>query len=287
MKARYTTKLFILSALLLLGNAGCTSNTLECKCAVDTATADTQKKPEEPSIQEERDAIYSLMAYAVVFKNWQSESTAKDDVRGYNIGSVLVDKNGNVVHWARNCVGYNINGTQHGEIRLMTNYLSTVLRRDEKTGKPLRNLEGYTIYTSLEPCAMCSGMMVLQSVGRTVYGQTDPGYGKALERLQVDSSLFGKGYKPYPRPVVSVKATNEYCQKLDCYYMEQLKKDPSASITDWLRSKDARDIYQKANDAFISFKPVNKENEIICKKAKQFLEDKVPSVPEVDRREVK
>jgi tRNA(adenine34) deaminase len=35
-------------------------------------------------------------------------------------------------------------------------------------------LEGTTLYVTLEPCAMCSGAIVLSRVGRVVYGAADP-----------------------------------------------------------------------------------------------------------------
>jgi tRNA(adenine34) deaminase len=35
-------------------------------------------------------------------------------------------------------------------------------------------LEGCTVYVTLEPCAMCSGAMVLARIARCVYGCTDP-----------------------------------------------------------------------------------------------------------------
>ena len=38
----------------------------------------------------ERDNIFSLLAYSVVLKNWQTD---RKTGRGYNIGSVLVDEN--------------------------------------------------------------------------------------------------------------------------------------------------------------------------------------------------
>ncbi len=52
------------------------------------------------------------------------------------------------------------------------------------------SLKKHTVYTTLEPCAQCSGMMTLCSIERTVYGQTDPGFGKAMERLALDSKKW-------------------------------------------------------------------------------------------------
>jgi len=67
-------------------------------------------------------------------------------------------------------------------------------------------LDGYTIYTTLEPCAMCSGMMALTKVKRAVYGNPTHLYGRAIERLMLDSRALkdpsdgrSLGFKPYPR----------------------------------------------------------------------------------------
>ena len=125
--------------------------------------------------QEERDEIYMLLAYGVVLKDWQ---TGGPDQRGHNVGSVLVDGDGKIVYWARNSNHITKNGTQHGEVRLILGYLS-----DFQT----YNLPGYTVYTTLEPCVQCSGMMKMVSMKRVVYGQSDPGFGKALERLSLDT----------------------------------------------------------------------------------------------------
>jgi len=48
-------------------------------------------------------------------------------------------------------------------------------------------LENYTLYTTLEPCIMCAGMMVMSRLRRVVYGQADPHYGGAMERMKFTS----------------------------------------------------------------------------------------------------
>jgi len=217
---------------------------------------------------EERDDIYTLMAYAVVHKNWQTKSTSSGG-RGHNIGSVLVDPDGKVVSWARNCNGATSNGTQHGEVRLMTQYQSK---------KKLYNLKSHTIYTSLEPCAMCSGMMVMQNVGRTVYGQTDLGFGKAMERLQYSSAK----YKPYPRSenLPSEPAKNgvrvQIDEKFAKYNQEQGGK---ANITEWLRGSEAEELYRNATAEFLNYQLAFEENRDEYEAALK-LYDKVPSSPE-------
>jgi tRNA(adenine34) deaminase len=52
-------------------------------------------------------------------------------------------------------------------------------------------LEGATLYTTLEPCTLCSGALILARVPRVVYGAADPKAGMAgsLGNLLQDSRL--------------------------------------------------------------------------------------------------
>ncbi|MFA7241332.1 MAG: nucleoside deaminase [Sulfuricellaceae bacterium] len=215
------------ASMLLISVSACqtvgTAYTASKPCSVPAV------RPAITQVQQERDNIYSLLAYSVVLKDWQQDSKTQ---RGHNIGSVLVDPDGKVVFWARNSNKITGNGTQHGEVRLMVGYLNKVKSY---------SLKGYTIYTSLEPCAMCSGMMVLQSITRTVYGQADPGFGKALERLSLDThalpellpEYYQDGYCPYPRGVISDPAKTDAYQQLNAAYA-QYEKAGGKSITGFL-----------------------------------------------------
>ncbi|MEJ2199679.1 MAG: hypothetical protein P8X63_01490 [Desulfuromonadaceae bacterium] len=212
--------------------------------------------PEAIYWQTERDYIGALAAYSVVYQGWQT-----DNKRGYNIGSVLLNDtspDGRLVFWARNCNSITENETQHGEVRLMLGYLAK-LHAARQQGEPvpdIKNLAGYTVYTTLEPCAQCAGMMTLQEVYRTVYGQSDPGFGKAIERLELDSSALPDGYPPYPRPVISERATIIYCDQLEAAYTEYQKQTgQQGHITDFLKSEPAKNIFAAAYDEFMSYEP--------------------------------
>jgi tRNA(Arg) A34 adenosine deaminase TadA len=87
--------------------------------------------------------------------------------KGQNIGSLLSDSEGNIIGW-----GFNTNrdnSTRHGEVNLIGNFLA------ENPGTDLPN--GGTIYTTLEPCEMCSGFIAraVRSgyLFRVIYGQRD------------------------------------------------------------------------------------------------------------------
>jgi tRNA(adenine34) deaminase len=225
---------------------------------LQTVLADIKCR-EVMSAAEEKDNIFTLLAYAVVLKDWQNNDMEHN--RGYNIGSVLVDQNNKAVYWARNSVNLTKNMSQHGEVRLMTCYLWR-----EKT----KNLKGYTIYTTLEPCAMCSGMMMLTSMPRTVYGETDPGYGMAIERLELDSRKLPNGYAPYLRHVTSIPSIAELRCALDDAYDNYGKSHPQPHITEFLTTDEAKKIYSFALNTLMNYRVKYPENQAVVDQAQAF-----------------
>ena len=198
------------------------------------------KSPSEPSAQQiEIDKVYTLLAFAVVYKDWQVDGLANP--RGHNIGSVLVNQNNRPVFWARNANAITSNGSQHGEVRLIHNYL------DCSADKYLKD---YTVYTTLEPCAMCTGMMSLTKLTRAVYGQKDPEFGDALERLALNSKTSHGGYKPYPRLFSSIRASTEYTERLEKRY----KNSGMSNITAFLRQEQTRKIFEEATQELLTLK---------------------------------
>ncbi len=236
-----------------------------CAPQVQMAPFVARVSPISQEIQAERDEIYMLTAYAVVLNDWQVNGLNK---RGHNIGSILVDPNGKIVNWARNCNTVLSNGTQHGEVRLMLGYLNRV------GGYSLKD---HTVYTTLEPCAQCSGMMVLTSIKRTVYGQTDPGFGKALERLSLDSKEWNvAGYTPYPRAVISEKSNTKYCEFLDIEYAKI-----GGSITEFLLTDTSKRIYESAAKALQNYSVKYSENKEILAHAQATIALVRPGVPTI------
>jgi tRNA(Arg) A34 adenosine deaminase TadA len=80
-------------------------------------------------------------------------------------GSVLADKSGKILREQGN--GYTSEGgdrTAHAE-KLLASWAAKNLT--------LAELQECTLYTSAEPCAMCSGAIYWAGIGRVVYGQTE------------------------------------------------------------------------------------------------------------------
>ncbi|MCA1407272.1 nucleoside deaminase [Ensifer sp. IC3342] len=80
-------------------------------------------------------------------------------------GAILADRDGNVL--LEQCNGYSSEGgdrTAHAERLLAT-----------RAGKAYDSdfLAGCTMYTSAEPCAMCSGAIYWAGIGRVVFGLSE------------------------------------------------------------------------------------------------------------------
>lgn len=210
------------------------------------------------SLHVEIDYIYSLLSYAIVYQYWENNDR---NGRGYNVGCILVDPNNTVVDWGINTVNATENCTQHGEVRLITSYLSQ---------DGIYSLDGYSIYSTLEPCAMCAGMMTMASIKRVVSGQKDYYFSKAIERLSFDSTPYG-GYPPYPRIVASHETPTEYGDILDKSYQAYIKAGNQPIITKFLSTPPAKEIYAKAFQSFMAYQVRYKPNQAIYEKALLFF----------------
>ncbi|QTL03499.1 nucleoside deaminase [Aquabacter sp. L1I39] len=199
----------------------------------------------------ERDTIFSLAVLDMVYRDWQSAPNG----RGHNIGSVLVDKDNRPVFWARNCVTVTNNATQHGEVRLIQAFLSC-----PGVGK---YMTGYTIYTTLEPCAMCTGMIAMTQVDRVVFVQADPEFGHALAGLKHVHfpRLFQQAtVRPLPQK-----------QELEQGWAAYRDANKGSAITDYLLSANAKTIYGSASGDLDRFKVRNRENEAVLAATQDFL----------------
>jgi len=214
--------------------------------------------------QSERDNIFSLLVYSLVYDDWQSEDVPRRERRGYNIGALIVNDSYQPVYYDLNCINKTDNATQHGEVRAITNYL-------EEANK--YNLKGHTIYTTLEPCVMCAGMMTMTSVDRIVYGMNDVDYSKAFERLAIDTRPIG-GFAPYPRKVEAQASNAVFRKELDDAYQQFLSIEEEKILVKFLVSAKAKEIFSSAKEAFITFEVQHQENKSIYKSALNYYNEK-------------
>ena len=163
--------------------------------------------PIEPECAE-RHRIYSLLTMALIHGYWNGNKSGADgtypwresqkvtegryrgDARlgdryiGHNIAGIAVDENGELIDFDFNHNELYNSSAEHAESRLIRRIFSLNQLYDhwqtEAEGERKRVgynavFTGTTIYTSLESCAQCSGVMTLANAKRVVYLQTDPG----------------------------------------------------------------------------------------------------------------
>ncbi len=124
-----------------------------------------------PDRQQETDEFF--MREAIV------EATKAAREREVPIGAVIV-LNDQIIAKAHNLRETNGDPTAHAEI--------LVLREAAKLKEHWRLL-GTTLYTTLEPCPMCAGAMVMARVKRLVYGASDPKAGAAGSLMNIVQDL--------------------------------------------------------------------------------------------------
>ncbi len=91
--------------------------------------------------------------------------TARDH-GNHPFGAILVGPDGSVVLEAENTVVTGRDVTGHAETNLV---------RAAGESYDATSLASYTLYTSCEPCAMCSGAIYWSGIGRMVYGLSEKG----------------------------------------------------------------------------------------------------------------
>jgi tRNA(adenine34) deaminase len=97
------------------------------------------------------------------------------------IGACLVSEGGELIASAFNRTITDCDPTAHAEILALRAGAS-------KIGN--YRLTGTTLYTTIEPCAMCAGALVNARVGRLVYGAADERFGAVGTRFHICDSEF-------------------------------------------------------------------------------------------------
>ena len=135
-------------------------------------------------------------------------------------GSILADADGNVLMEQGN--GY----TSEGGDR--TAHAERILASRAAKKYDVEFLQGCTLYTSAEPCAMCSGAIYWAGIGRVVFGQTE----KALKAQTGDHEenptldlpchiIFEAGQRP--TEIVGPMLEDEAAKLQDDFWAERKK----------------------------------------------------------------
>jgi tRNA(Arg) A34 adenosine deaminase TadA len=187
----------------------------------------------------------------------------KNDYLGHNIAAFAVDKDGYIMDFDFNHNEIFNSSVEHAEARLLKrlfslDQISDSWNMDNKSQVENTNsntysqlLQGVTLYTSLESCAQCSGIMTLGNVNEVFYMQIDDGQykiGNILYRLTDNGGFNRKALAPRPVPVGNVNFT--YYDKLNDAFKEYAKSQEKPSVTSFLCTEQAFLIFLEAEQEF-------------------------------------
>lgn len=132
----------------------------------------------------------------------------------YPVGAVIADENGNVIATGRNHVNPRQDITAHAEIDALRNAGSVILDAKLKRKK-------LTLYTTLEPCPMCTGAILFSHIHRVVWVLND-GTGFGGFRVMKDSNLYDERFQK----IDSVVEPFEDLKKIQMELMERWAEHP-------------------------------------------------------------
>jgi tRNA(adenine34) deaminase len=96
------------------------------------------------------------------------------------VGAVIIDDRGKILSSASNRTISDVDPTAHAEIIALR---TAALRVGNY------RLVGTTVYSTIEPCAMCAGALVNARVSRLVYGAADERFGAVETHFRICDSL--------------------------------------------------------------------------------------------------
>ena len=247
---------------------------------------------------QERHRIYALLLMALVHYYWNGNKygplgdyalrlnqldgmhTPPDlyeggEYLGHNIAALAVDGSGSIVDFDFNHNDLFNSSMEHAEARLLRRVYA-LAQLPGAAGGAIRAklwqpptypmlLKDYTVYTSLESCAQCSGIMALAQVKSVVYLQHDPGQNYIGNILHNFAQTLPNAKMLAPLPIAGAQFGFAYATDLDAAYaafVDEMGR-PGAyffqsagrvtrndSITSFLCTDRAREIYKQARHDF-------------------------------------
>lgn len=220
-----------------------------------------------------------------MYKSDDPQRVSWDRYLGHNIACLAVDGKGEVMDFDFNHNNFFRSSAEHAESRMVRRLFSlTDLIDNWKTGQPIPGksrafaLKDVTIYTSLESCAQCSGVMSLGRVKQVVYLQNDPGAyrvgnimynlaghedprprgdGSALAALPIPASEIGLPHLDelngkYEQFRENMARAEKACDATLAYFRRPSDLQPTftQSITSFLCTDSAREIFKEGESEF-------------------------------------
>jgi tRNA(adenine34) deaminase len=141
----------------------------------------------------------------------------------YPIGALVVSPDGTILSKGHNRVYSLGDYTAHAEVGALQN-AGSILMAPSYQGK-------CTLYTTLEPCLMCAGALLMARIARVVWAANDPDYGALHPPYSggLYPSLFASLLlTATPEPAIAERASQ---------LMQQWAADPKARKARWTASR--------------------------------------------------
>jgi len=169
-----------------------------------------------------------------------------DRYLGHNIACIAVDGNGEIIEFDFNHNDFFRSSAEHAESRMVRRLFSLADVRDSwRTGTPIGNrsrafsLNEVTLYTSLESCAQCSGVMSLAGVKQIIYLQNDfTAYKIGNIMYNLANRLQQDKFPGAPVPIPG--------SAIDLEYFDQLNK---ANLDFAQKKREAKEKHDKGDEA--------------------------------------
>ncbi|CAN7393287.1 hypothetical protein LJR098_003351 [Rhizobium sp. LjRoot98] len=145
-------------------------------------------------VEKERHSFFLGGLCALVYERWAIDRSRKEtraayaeafpghdfcEYGGHNIGAFVVNGRNEIVCFALNQNRRENNPLAHAETRAIARTVEIRNSEQYRAGTTRANyddlLVGFKVYTTLESCTLCSGVMDLANIGEVVFAQEDPG----------------------------------------------------------------------------------------------------------------
>ncbi|MBY2986682.1 deaminase [Rhizobium leguminosarum] len=233
----------------------------------------------------ERHEIFLLCAASITFVAWGIHKSNPADraayaeaypgrsfreYQGHNIGSLLVNGRNEIVCYERNLASMLNDSTQHAEARAVQHGIKALnadrYREGNQTGGYSEMLQGYTVYTTLESCTQCSGIMDLANITRVVYLQDDCGQQKIGNVL---FNLFKYQWPAgAPEPVRGHFVT-EFSELASAFAQYAIDSN-TRSITSFLSSLKACRLFERMHERFNAYLVKSFPNKWVYEQAREY-----------------
>ncbi len=271
----------------------------------------------------ERHRIYSLLLMSLVRAWWNGNKNGPRDGEypwrasqrrpdgtylgdklgdryvGHNICALAVDAEGDIVDFDFNHNKLFNSSVQHAEARLIRRLFGLAAVQDswDLSAGPKEyrtDLSQTTVYTSLESCAQCSGIMALGLLPNVFYLQPDPGQYfvaqlmRNLADVPVAQHVPAKcyGFEYFDALVAAYKTYQLSIAAKPFFISSDGKSRADRAVTSFLCTDNAQAIYERALQEFKDFecsfpdyspqnsktKQLAKSNRDVLSRAKQFFD---------------